>query len=673
MSAILKTYIHKVGGCSNLQRYLEKDKEGNHRTLAFDFSPRINNPAQWSAEFDSDRKNFRKDFGRKCYHFVISPDPTDEANLEQVRQLATSWVNQNFSNSKYAIYYHDDNNDGILHAHICVNAVQFDGYKIHIDRKKYDNIRLDTHHIAENLGMKTPAPKSEREIYLENIYNNKNKNERQKFFNPKTASEKRIENRGFRTWKQQLRDLIDINKTYARGWDDFVQLMKKDGVEVRETFNHKTKEIGYTYHFIDPVFNKKTKKEFHFACKDKNLSDDPSQPNKYCREKIIECFDYCGSHTPNLQMLSKQKTIIKKETLVYYGWLPLVYPKPHRKQTGTLVKHNHKLPKTIKHPEIKTYHGKLAYSTINNSLANINAMTEAIRIIKQQNIKSKADLCQLYAKDLNKIENLKKKREKWQAIYDEVYVVNTHANNYLAFNDESEKQWLEDHNYKFKIDELHNHREVLESVQEGIEQINEQIEAIQKLQQEREKAFNIIKNNIEPKHITPRSIRTKGNSKRASIKYVPYNSSAQYKNNRKIEQEEAEKINLQNEQNKRLAQQSSQRLQLILAKLNEPIKRIEESQSLSKQEQEFIEYAKAHPEEFREEEYIALEQANTEKEEPKPISTTQTVKNINSSVDQKFKVKSPSELKQDAIRRAELANAEGFKYINGQITKRSSR
>lgn len=51
----------------------------------------------------------------------MSPTPEDNLNLEQLQELARAWTQKYLPDYQIAIIYHDDNQNGIPHAHIVVN------------------------------------------------------------------------------------------------------------------------------------------------------------------------------------------------------------------------------------------------------------------------------------------------------------------------------------------------------------------------------------------------------------------------------------------------------------------------------------------------------------------------------------------------------------------------
>lgn len=78
-------------------------------------------------QMDDTRANFGNDSGRgslRCRtyeHFILSPDPLDVVSLDTLREIACGWARQNFGDYEVAIYYHDDNEAHIPHAHVIVN------------------------------------------------------------------------------------------------------------------------------------------------------------------------------------------------------------------------------------------------------------------------------------------------------------------------------------------------------------------------------------------------------------------------------------------------------------------------------------------------------------------------------------------------------------------------
>lgn len=135
-------YIKPISGhtsCRFVQEYLEKD----NRALARDFLELEESDSRsnmsWSAQMDETREaygNNRSINGHKTRtynHYILSPDPKDGIELEDLRAYATEWASKSFPGFQVAIVYHNDSNErlrngekGILHAHLVVNNTNLD-------------------------------------------------------------------------------------------------------------------------------------------------------------------------------------------------------------------------------------------------------------------------------------------------------------------------------------------------------------------------------------------------------------------------------------------------------------------------------------------------------------------------------------------------------------------
>ena len=109
--------------------------------------------------FGTDRPDIHSPNGRMrtFEHFIISPDPRDHVDLPTLRSLATAWAERHFGDYEVAIYYHDDNSKGILHAHIVVNNVNLvDGRRIapKLAAGSYRRMDLDLQETARKLGLR---------------------------------------------------------------------------------------------------------------------------------------------------------------------------------------------------------------------------------------------------------------------------------------------------------------------------------------------------------------------------------------------------------------------------------------------------------------------------------------------------------------------------------------
>lgn len=126
-------------GCRNVRKYLEK----NGRAIARDFfnlswderemssyDQAGKEAVEWDREMDQMRASFGNDApckGRKARtykHFVISPDPEDDIDIDALRGIASDWALRFFGDHQIAIVYHDDNANGIPHAHVVMASAR---------------------------------------------------------------------------------------------------------------------------------------------------------------------------------------------------------------------------------------------------------------------------------------------------------------------------------------------------------------------------------------------------------------------------------------------------------------------------------------------------------------------------------------------------------------------
>lgn len=129
---------------------------------------------------------------RKYYHFKLSPAPTDKVTAEQCQAAAMDVARRLFGDYECVIATHTDS--GVIHSHIIVNSVSFvDGLKLHVDDDEYGQMKDIANAVGRKRGMSAIdwRKKSEQTV---------------------TAAEQRIILRGGVSWKDELREVIDLAK-----------------------------------------------------------------------------------------------------------------------------------------------------------------------------------------------------------------------------------------------------------------------------------------------------------------------------------------------------------------------------------------------------------------------------------------------------------------------------
>lgn len=230
--AMMKSIASTLQCVYHIQDYLEK----NNRAIARDFlnfSTDLDHTRNWSYFFDKTRAKYGNDkrWGGKdpvtYQHFIVSPDPRDEVDIDTLRAFVTEWAKDLFGGGEgslgtfqVAIVYHVDNKRGIPHAHVVVNSTDLETRKrLHISNTQ--NKFLATH--LQDLALKhgLTAFENDGPANLEPTLKVK-----------RTAAENAIRKERKFSWKQELRNVADIAVRTSDGIPQFLDACAAYGVEV---------------------------------------------------------------------------------------------------------------------------------------------------------------------------------------------------------------------------------------------------------------------------------------------------------------------------------------------------------------------------------------------------------------------------------------------------------
>lgn len=225
-------------GCRGVWRYLTKDG----RALAADYlnldvpERDKDGPFDWAAVMDATRErngNGRAWGGRaaRTYkHYVLSPDPRDDIDLEALRGLAVEWAKRNFGDYEVAIVYHDDNARGIPHAHVVVNNTNLETGR-RLQDPDPSALAHSAQEIARERGLRdldTDMPELDGR-------------KRDRFRAPRTRqavyvrrAERAIEAEGGYSWVADIRRRVGIARAVARNESEFRSVLSSMGVEVSD-------------------------------------------------------------------------------------------------------------------------------------------------------------------------------------------------------------------------------------------------------------------------------------------------------------------------------------------------------------------------------------------------------------------------------------------------------
>ena len=252
-------YVKCISGHTSargVQRYLEK----NGRALATDFL-NLDAPVkgvrdgledyaafEWWREMDETRHAFGNDMpwrglpARTWKHYILSPNPEDGIDLGTLRRLAKAWASENFPDFEVAIVYHDDNANGIPHAHVVVNNTNLaTGHRIQEPDPRA--VKRSVQKLAREMGLscfEDAAPANNgKAIHARS---------RQKVHIGKT--ERELEAKGEYSWVADIRARVSIARMVSRNEREFRSVLGALDVTVSDN-SPKAARRDWVYAFED--------------------------------------------------------------------------------------------------------------------------------------------------------------------------------------------------------------------------------------------------------------------------------------------------------------------------------------------------------------------------------------------------------------------------------------
>lgn len=193
----------------------------------------------WARVMDSTRRAFGNDLPwhgkrvRTYKHYVVSPDPKDGIGLEALRELATAWAAEHFSEYEVAIVYHDDNARGIPHAHVVVNNTN-----IETGRRLQDPdptaLASSLQDIAERQGLSALRPPEPEGVAARAQRRNPRKAPETYRSEYVRRAERELAERGEYSWTADIRARVRIARTVARSEAEFRSVLTSMSVTVSD-------------------------------------------------------------------------------------------------------------------------------------------------------------------------------------------------------------------------------------------------------------------------------------------------------------------------------------------------------------------------------------------------------------------------------------------------------
>lgn len=164
---------------------------------------------------------------RKYYHFKLAFDIADNQKgltPQKVMEMTEKLVDKCFPNSECVMSVHTDKEH--LHSHIIVNSVCFDtGKMLQISPQKYTRMKDYANQISEQYGFSVVDFRKTSKVR-------------------QSTAERQIISKGGTSWKEELREVIDLAKRNTSNMVDFEKFLNNYGVTLSRNTE---KSISYLH------------------------------------------------------------------------------------------------------------------------------------------------------------------------------------------------------------------------------------------------------------------------------------------------------------------------------------------------------------------------------------------------------------------------------------------
>lgn len=232
--AVIKAVSSKasIGKAIN---YVTKEEKTEERLI----SGKDCNPNTAIEEMKMTKELYGKTEGRQYKHYIQSFSKSDDITPQKAHDIAREWAEKNFKGHEVVIATHKDKDH--IHSHFIVNSVNFEnGRKIQESRKDLKELKEQSDKICEREGLSVI-----KEPFAKIRY---------------TQAERSIIEKGGVSWKDEIREVVDLEKTRSKSFEDFKQRLQNDyGIKV----NERGQNISYKHpDHLNPVRGKTLGKDY---------------------------------------------------------------------------------------------------------------------------------------------------------------------------------------------------------------------------------------------------------------------------------------------------------------------------------------------------------------------------------------------------------------------------
>ena len=184
-------------------------------------------PETAKQEFRAARVMWQKEDGLQCHTVIQSFDDSDGLTPQQANKLGQETARRLAPGYQAMVYTHTDGAGGKTHNHIVINAVSVE-----------DGKKLNTR------GFLNDARRVSNEISRENGLHVITERTRGTRF---TQAEQGLADRGVQSWKDELREVVEVARSSCRSMEQFRTKLEGYGVRISERTRKRDGETGWTY------------------------------------------------------------------------------------------------------------------------------------------------------------------------------------------------------------------------------------------------------------------------------------------------------------------------------------------------------------------------------------------------------------------------------------------
>ena len=178
-------------------------------------------------EFKAARIMWDKEDGLQCHTVIQSFDDCDGLTPQRANELGRETARRLAPGHQAVVFTHTDGKGGKTHNHIVINAVSVeDGKKLNT-RGFLNDARRVSNEISREHGLHVITERTRGTRF--------------------TQAEQGLADRGVQSWKDELREVVEVARGSCRSMEQFRTKLEGYGVRISERTRQRDGETGWTY------------------------------------------------------------------------------------------------------------------------------------------------------------------------------------------------------------------------------------------------------------------------------------------------------------------------------------------------------------------------------------------------------------------------------------------